>query len=64
MLLNNGADKVSINSHAVNQPSFIDNLASKYGSQCVVVAVDAKQIEDDWDGAFSRRYNSYKVRII
>ena len=48
VLLNNGADKVSINSHAVNQPSFIDNLASKYGSQCVVVAVDAKQIEDDW----------------
>jgi len=48
VLLNNGADKVSINSHAVNQPSFIDDLASKYGSQCVVVAVDAKQAEGDW----------------
>jgi imidazole glycerol-phosphate synthase subunit HisF len=45
ILLQNGADKVSINSSAVKNPQLINNLAQKFGSQCVVVAIDAKQIE-------------------
>ena len=48
VLLRNGADKISINSSAVKNPNLINEIASKYGSQCVVVAIDAKQIEGDW----------------
>lgn len=47
-LLNAGADKVSINSSAVKNPTLINDLASKFGSQCIVVAIDAKQIEGEW----------------
>ena len=48
ILLKNGADKVSINSAAVNNPNLIDELANQFGSQCIVVAIDAKQIKDQW----------------
>ena len=48
ILLRNGADKISINSSAVKNPDLINEIASKYGSQCVVVAIDAKQIDGDW----------------
>jgi cyclase len=48
ILLNNGADKVSINSSAVKNPPLINELAQKFGSQCVVVAIDAKQINGQW----------------
>jgi cyclase len=48
ILLQNGADKVSINSSAVKNPQLINDLAQKFGSQCVVVAIDAKQIEGQW----------------
>ncbi len=48
LLLSSGADKVSINSSAVKDPDLIDGLASKFGSQCVVVAIDAKQLEGRW----------------
>ena len=48
ILLQNGADKVSINSAAVKNPDLINDLAAKFGSQCVVVAIDAKQINDMW----------------
>ncbi|NHN25861.1 imidazole glycerol phosphate synthase subunit HisF [Flavobacterium jejuense] len=48
ILLNNGADKVSINSSAVKRPELINELATKFGSQCVVVAIDAKQIDGKW----------------
>ena len=47
-LLKWGADKVSINSSAVKRPDLINELADKFGSQCVVVAIDAKQIEGKW----------------
>ncbi|MBO4445103.1 MAG: imidazole glycerol phosphate synthase subunit HisF [Bacteroidaceae bacterium] len=47
-LLSAGADKVSINSAAILRPSFIDELASQYGSQFVVVAIDARQIDGTW----------------
>ncbi|MCU4189288.1 imidazole glycerol phosphate synthase subunit HisF [Flavobacterium sp. HXWNR29] len=48
ILLRNGADKISINSSAVKNPDLINEIAAKYGSQCVVVAIDAKQIDGDW----------------
>jgi cyclase len=48
ILLKNGADKVSLNSAAVKNPSLINELAEQFGSQCVVVAIDAKQINDQW----------------
>ena len=48
LLLNSGADKVSINSSAVKNPQLISDLASKFGSQCIVVAIDAKQIDGEW----------------
>lgn len=48
VLLRNGADKISFNSSAVKTPDLINEIAAKYGSQCVVVAIDAKQIDGDW----------------
>ena len=48
ILLKNGADKVSINSAAVRNPQLINDLALAFGSQCVVVAIDAKQINKNW----------------
>ncbi len=48
ILLQNGADKVSINSSAVKRPELINELVSKFGSQCIVVAIDAKQIDGNW----------------
>jgi imidazole glycerol-phosphate synthase subunit HisF len=48
VLLENGADKISVNSAAVKNPSLIDELANKFGSQCIVLAVDAKQINKQW----------------
>ena len=48
VLLENGADKVSINSAAVRRPELISELAQKFGTQCIVVAIDAKQIENEW----------------
>ena len=44
-LLDAGADKITINSAAVRQPELIDKLAGRFGSQCVVLAVDCKQYE-------------------
>ncbi|MGK0376761.1 imidazole glycerol phosphate synthase subunit HisF [Patiriisocius sp. Uisw_017] len=48
LLLKNGADKVAINSAAVKNPNLINEISSAFGSQCLVVAIDAKQIDDDW----------------
>lgn len=48
ILLKSGADKISINSSAVKNPQLINDLASKFGSQCIVVAIDAKQVNDEW----------------
>ena len=48
VLLNSGADKVSVNSSAVKDPDLINYLASKFGSQCIIVAIDAKRIDDNW----------------
>jgi cyclase len=49
ILLQNGADKISINTIAIEEPSFITEVSKKYGSQCVVVSIDYKK---DSDGNF------------
>jgi imidazole glycerol-phosphate synthase subunit HisF len=46
-LLLAGADKVSINTAAVNRPEFVREAAEKFGSQCIVVAIDAKRVDDN-----------------
>ena len=46
VLLREGADKISINSSAINRPELISEAADKFGSQCVVVAIDAKRRAD------------------
>jgi cyclase len=48
LLLKSGADKVSINSSAIKRPDLVNELAEKFGNQCVVVAIDAKQIDGEW----------------
>ncbi len=54
-LLREGADKISINSSAINRPELIREAAEKFGSQCVVVAIDAKRKEQtEQDGIFIR----------
>lgn len=47
-LLKCGADKVSINSSAIKRPELINELSSKFGNQCIVVAIDAKLIDGIW----------------
>lgn len=48
-LLRAGADKVSINTGAVNRPDFVREAAEMFGSQCIVVAIDAKRVGDHWE---------------
>jgi cyclase len=49
-MLNAGADKVAINTAAVFNPEFVREAADKFGSQCIVVAIDAKQVDDGAGG--------------
>jgi imidazole glycerol-phosphate synthase subunit HisF len=61
-LLNAGADKVSINSSAVKRPELIDELALNFGSQCIIVAIDTRQINSPiggW-GAFVHTHGGRK----
>lgn len=48
-LLNAGADKVSLNSSAIKNPELIRQAANRFGSQCIVVAIDAKKVGNQWD---------------
>ncbi len=48
-LLKLGADKVIINTEAVNNPQFISDIATKYGSQCVVVSIDVKKVDENYE---------------
>jgi cyclase len=48
-LLNAGADKVSINTSAVLNPQLVADASGRFGSQCIVVAIDAKQVDDHWE---------------
>lgn len=47
-LLRSGADKISVNSSAVNRPELLSELAAAFGKQCVVVAVDIREMENEW----------------
>jgi cyclase len=47
-IINAGADKISVNSSAVSKPRLITQIADQFGSQCVVVAIDTKQIDGQW----------------
>ncbi|HZY77920.1 MAG TPA: imidazole glycerol phosphate synthase subunit HisF [Cyclobacteriaceae bacterium] len=47
-LLDAGADKVSINSAAVNNPGLIDELSKAFGAQCIVLAIDARKVDNQW----------------
>jgi imidazole glycerol-phosphate synthase subunit HisF len=47
-LLESGADKVSINSAAVKNPDLLDKLSNAFGTQCIVLAVDARQVAGEW----------------
>ena len=47
-LIHAGADKISINSAAVKQPELISQIANEFGSQCVVLAIDTKCVDDNW----------------
>ncbi|MBP5306545.1 MAG: imidazole glycerol phosphate synthase subunit HisF [Paludibacteraceae bacterium] len=48
VLLDNGADKISVNTAAVKRPELVSDLAGRFGSQCVVLAVDTKYEHGDW----------------
>lgn len=48
ILLNAGADKVTVNSSAVRRPELISEIAAQFGSQCIVVAIDTKVAVDEW----------------
>ncbi len=48
VLLNSGADKVSVNTAAVKNPKLISDLANSFGSQCVVLAIDTNFVDGDW----------------
>jgi len=48
MVIKSGADKVSLNSSAVKNPQLISEIANQYGSQCVVVAIDTKFLDNEW----------------
>ncbi len=48
-LLDVGCDKVSINSAAIKNPDFVDEAAKRFGSQCIVIAIDAKRTGNSWN---------------
>lgn len=60
-LLNVGCDKVSINSSAVVNPNFIDESSKRFGSQCIVVAIDVKKVADGSYHVCKRRKRRYRT---
>jgi len=52
-LLHSGADKIAINTAAYSNPALIEAAAGRFGSQCVVVSIDARRFEDGRYGCFS-----------
>jgi Imidazoleglycerol-phosphate synthase len=63
-LLNCGADKVSINTAAVQNPEVIIEGSKKFGSQCIVVAIDAKKNDDTWEVFTHGGRNNTKMNAI
>ena len=58
-LLNAGADKVSINTAAVQNPALVADAAARYGAQCIVVAIDAKRVADGRDASSKPRWEVF-----
>lgn len=58
LLLRAGADKVSINTAAVEDPDFVKRASERFGSQCIVVAIDAKRRSIEWQWSDNREYNT------
>ena len=54
-----GADKISINTAAVKRPEFIREASSRFGSQCIVVAIDAKQVQSNQTPSQQKRWNVF-----
>ena len=48
-ILRSGADKIAINTAAINNPKIISDIASQFGSQCMVLSIEAKKIDDGWE---------------
>jgi cyclase len=63
LVLTNGADKIAINSAAVQKPDFITNLSHAFGRQCVVVAIDAKRWNPQARGAFQVYINGGRIAM-
>lgn len=63
-LLQAGADKITLNSAAVKKPGLIDELAARFGSQCIVVAVDARRKEDHWEVVIHGGRRSTERRVL
>ncbi|MFH0877519.1 MAG: imidazole glycerol phosphate synthase subunit HisF, partial [Candidatus Omnitrophota bacterium] len=64
VLLNAGADKVSINTAAVKDPGLIGRASQRFGSQCIVVAIDAKSVNSPWSIVDSKRQKKQKLSTI
>lgn len=62
-MLESGADKISVNTAAVKDPSVITKGAEKFGSQCVVVAIDAKQVENDRSPVSGLRSGKWEIYL-
>ncbi len=63
-LLNCGADKVSINTAAVQNPKVVEESSKKFGSQCIVVAIDAKKYGETWEIFTHGGRNSTGINVI
>lgn len=61
-MLNAGADKVSINTAAVKKPSFVKEASDIFGSQCIVVAIDARKTKPDLDYKIAKDGNGHKIK--
>lgn len=62
-IISSGADKISINSRALEDPNLISEIAKRFGSQCLVLAVDTKEVQGSWivyknGGRVPTRYNA------
>lgn len=63
-LLMAGADKISLNSAAVNNPRLIEQAANRFGSQCVIVAIDSKKIDDDFYVFINAGHKNTGMKVI
>lgn len=64
ILLENGADKISVNSAAVIRPALIDKLARHFGSQCIVAAIDTKRMGNEWRVVINGGKTPTSLRVV